>query len=250
MKALITGGSSGIGLAIAKELAKKDIDLILVSRDEKKLKEVAKEIINVNVDYYVCDVSDIKSVEKLYKDNKDIDILVNNAGFGLFGLFKDTDLDKELNMIDVNIKAVHILTKLYLKDFIKKDKGYILNVASSAGFLAGPNLSTYYATKNYVCRLTEAIHFELKKMKSNVKISSLCPGPVETNFNKVAGGKFATKGVSAEYVAKVAVKGMFKGKVTIVPTFIMWLGVTFSGLAPRNILLNYIYNYQSKKMSK
>ena len=250
MKALITGGSSGIGLSIAKELAKNGIDLILVARDEKRLKEASKDITNVNVDYYVCDVSDIKSLEKLYNDNKDIDILVNNAGFGLFGLFKDTDLDKELNMIDVNIKAVHYLTKKYLKDFIKKDKGYILNVASSAGFLAGPNLSTYYATKNYVCRLTETIHFELKKMKSNVKISSLCPGPVETNFNKVAGGTFASKGADSDYVARVAVKGMFKGKVTIVPTLIMKLSVAFSRIAPKGFLLNYIYNYQSKKMSK
>ena len=250
MKALITGGSSGIGLSIAKELANKGIDLILVARDEKRLKEASKDITNVNVDYYVCDVSDIKSLEKLYNDNKDIDILVNNAGFGLFGLFNETDLDKELNMIDVNIKAVHYLTKKYLKDFIKKDKGYILNVASSAGFLAGPNLSTYYATKNYVCRLTEAIHFELKKMKSNVKISSLCPGPVETNFNKVAGGTFASKGADPDYVARVAVKGMFKGKVTIVPTLIMKLSVAFSRIAPKSFLLNYIYNYQSKKMSK
>ncbi|MBR6073331.1 MAG: SDR family oxidoreductase [Bacilli bacterium] len=250
MKALITGGSSGIGLAIAKELANKGIDLVLVARDEKKLKEISEDIKSVNVDYYVCDVSDIKSLEKLYNDNKDIDILVNNAGFGLFGLFNETDLDKELNMIDVNIKAVHILTKLYLKDFIKKDKGYILNVASSAGFLAGPNLSTYYATKNYVCRLDEAIYQELKEMKSNVHISSLCPGPVETNFNKVAGGTFATKGVDATTVAKEAVKGMFKGKMIIVPTFIMKLGVFFSRIAPRKFLLKYIYNYQSKKMSK
>lgn len=250
MKALITGASSGIGLAIAKELAKRGIDLILVARDEKKLKEAAKSIKDVSVEYYKCDVANIKELDKLYNNYKDIDILVNNAGFGLFGLFNETDIDKELNMIDVNIKAVHYLTKKYLKDFIKKDKGYILNVASSAGFLAGPNLSTYYATKNYVCRLDEAIYQELKEMKSNVHISSLCPGPVETNFNKVAGGTFATKGVSAEYVAKIAVRDMFKGKMIIVPSLLIKLAIAFSRIAPRKLLLKYIYDYQSKKMNK
>ncbi len=103
-----------------------------------------------------------------------------------FGNFDETDLDKELNLIDTNIKAVHILTKLYLKDMIEKNEGHILNVASIAGFMPGPLMSTYYSSKAYVVRLTEGIREELKKQASNVKISLLCPGPVDTNFNKVA----------------------------------------------------------------
>lgn len=251
MKALITGASSGIGKAIAYELASRGIDLILVARRGIELKKIKKDV-DVDVKCYQLDISDMKNIEYLYKEvrKEDIDIIVNNAGFGLFGKFVETDITREFEMIDLNIKAVHYLTKLFLYDFVKKDKGYILNVASSAGFLAGPNLSTYYATKNYVCRLDEAIYQELKEMKSNVKISSLCPGPVETEFNKVAGGSFKHKGLSADYVAKVAVDGMFKGKMTIVPTLKMKLGIALLGLAPKKLLLKFVYNYQSKKMNK
>ena len=108
--------------------------------------------------------------------------MLNNAGFGAFGEFNSTSLEKELDMINVNIKAVHILTKLFLKDFIKKDKGYILNVASIAAFQAGPLMATYYSSKAYVLRLTLSIYEELRRLKSNVKVSVLCPGPVDTNF--------------------------------------------------------------------
>src|SRR5574344_529886 len=169
MKALITGASSGIGMEMAKYLASKNIDLILVARREDRLKALQQEL-KVNVKIISLDISDVNNDYKLYEmtKNENIDILINNAGFGLFGEFKDTSLDRELEMIDLNIKAVHVLTKLYLNDFIKKDSGYILNVASSAGFLAGPKLSTYYATKNYVLKLSEAIYEELKMSKSNV----------------------------------------------------------------------------------
>ncbi len=251
MKALITGASSGIGKAIAIELAKRNIDLILVARRGLELKELKKSL-PVNVKCYQLDLSDMKNVEYLYKETKDqdIDILVNNAGFGLFGFFNDTDINREFEMIDLNIKTVHYMTKLYLHDFIKKDKGYILNVASSAGFMSGPHLSTYYATKNYVCRLDEAIYQELKEMKSNVKISSLCPGPVNTEFNKVAGGTFKNKGVTPEYVAKVAVQGMFKGKMTIIPGLPIRIGLFFYRFAPKKIAMKIISKYQVAKTNK
>jgi len=251
MKALITGASSGIGKAIAYELASRGIDLILVARRGLLLKEIKNDL-NVNVKCYQLDLSDMKDIEYLYKAVKDenIDIVVNNAGFGLFGYFNETDITREFEMIDVNIKAVHYMTKLFLHDFIKKDKGYILNVASSAGFLAGPHLSTYYATKNYVCRLDEAIYQELKEKNSKVKISSLCPGPVQTEFNDVAGGTFKSKGMTPEKVAKVAVDGMFKGKMTIIPGFKYKLGIFFRGLLPKKLELYIISKYQQKKMSK
>ena len=160
---------------------------MLVARSEDKLKEICKNL--KSAEFYICDLSKREECFALYEKykNADIDFLVNNAGYGLFGYFDETDMQKELDMIDLNVTAVHILTKLFLKDFVKNDRGYILNVASSAGFLAGPYLSTYYATKNYVLKLTMAINEELRKRRSNVSVSALCPGPVDTNFNNVAG---------------------------------------------------------------
>ena len=185
MKALITGASSGIGRDIARELAKKDYDLVLVARNieglEKIKNELKKENNNINIETYAFDLSIKENCYNLCEQIKDIDILINNAGFGLFGKFKETDLEKEIDMINTNITAIHILTKLYLKNMLKKDKGHILNGASIAGFMPGPLMATYYATKNYIVSLTRAIHKELKKEHSNVKISLLCPGPVDTN---------------------------------------------------------------------
>ena len=247
MKVLITGASSGIGRDIARYLDKLGYELILVARSEDKLKELTKELSNSR--YLIYDLSKGKECYKLYNELKDenIDFVVNNAGFGLFGYFDETDLDKELEMIDLNIKSVHILTKLFLKDMVKKDKGRILTVASSAGFYAGPYLNTYYATKNYVLKLMMGIYEELKVRNSNVKVSVLCPGPVNTNFNNVAGGTFNTKGLSSEYVAKYAVDKALKNKLIIIPGTMMKMGVFFSRFLPYKIQLKMIYKIQQNK---
>ena len=204
MKALITGASSGIGRDIAINLSKKGYDLILVARDLEKLNEV-KSKLHTNVEVVSMDVSNAENCKELHEKYQNIDILVNNAGFGDCGYFTKTSLDKELKMIDTNIVAYHVLTKLYLQDMKQKNSGKILNVASIAGFMPGPLMATYYSTKAYVVRLSEAIREELRREKSNVQISILCPGPVNTNFNKVADVQFALKGLSSEYVAKYAV---------------------------------------------
>ena len=143
--------------------------------------------------------------DEIFKEFGCIDILVNNAGFGTCGYFTDKDLDKELTMIDTNISALHILMKLFLKDMVKENKGRILNVASIAGFMPGPLMSTYYSSKAYVVRLSQSVKQELIMMHSKVKINCLCPGPVNTNFNKVADVKFSISGQSSKFVAKVAV---------------------------------------------
>ena len=233
MKALITGASSGIGKNMAYVLANKGIDLILVARNKDELLKI-KANVKVNVEVIELDLLKEKNVFKLYEMCKDgnIDILINNAGFGLFGLFTETDLARELEMIDLNIKAYHILTKLFLKDFVEKDNGYILNVASSAGFMAGPRLSTYYATKNYVLKLTMAINEELRQSGSNVVVSALCPGPVNTNFNKVAHGEFSIKEASPKYVAEYAINKLFKKKMIIIPTFRIKLGIFLLRILP------------------
>ena len=248
MKALITGASSGIGRDMARVLSEMGYDLILVARRKDRLEQLKSEF-STNVEIICLDVSSTENCFKIYETVKeqDIDILINNAGFGIFGKFTDISLEKELNMLDVNIKAVDILTKLFLKDFKAKNKGYILNVASSAAFLPGPLLSSYYATKAYVLRLTEAIYEELRREKSKVYIGALCPGPVNTEFNNVADVKFALKGLTSEYVAKYAIKKMFKRKMVIVPGFIMKCARFAAKLAPEKLLLKIAYNQQKKK---
>lgn len=248
MKALITGASSGIGKSFAYYLASLGYDLILVARSEDDLKTIKKEL-KVNVKIISLDLIQEKNVYNLYEKTKkeDIDILINNAGFGLFGLFSKTDLTRELEMIDLNIKAYHILTKLFLQDFIKRDSGYILNVCSSAGFMAGPRLSTYYATKNYITKLTMAINEELRQMKSNVHISALCPGPVNTNFNKVAQGEFSLKEASSDYVAKYGIDKMFKNKMIIIPKLSIKLATFATRLAPYRLQLFIAYHIQWRK---
>ena len=197
MKALVTGASSGIGRDMAKYLAKKGYDLILVARRQNLLEEIKSEINNVNVEIEVMDISNKENCEFLFKKYPSIDILINNAGFGKFGEFKDIDLETEINMINTNIIAVHILTKLYLQEMVKRDRGYILNVSSIAGILpGGPLMATYYATKAYVVSFTRGIMQELKEKNSNVHICALCPGPVKTNFDNVANVQFSLKGLS------------------------------------------------------
>lgn len=251
MKALVTGASSGIGKEFAYYLASLGIDLIIVARNKEDLEKIKKDV-NVNVKIITMDLITRDNIFKLYDMVKsdDIDILINNAGFGLFGTFDETDLDRELEMIDLNVTTYHILTKLFLINFLKKETGYILNVCSSAGFMAGPRLSTYYATKNYITKLTLAINEELRQKKSNVSISALCPGPVNTNFNKVAHGEFAINEISPKYVAKLGIDKMFKKKMLIVPTFKMKLTLFLTRFAPLRLQLIIAYHIQGRKLGK
>jgi len=248
MKALITGASSGIGRDMARILSEQGWDLILVARRKDKLEKLKKQL-KTDVKIITMDVSSTFNCTKLYNRVKDddIDLLVNNAGFGKFGEFNNLKLDEELDMIDVNIKAVHILTKLFLNDFVEKDKGYILNVASSAAFQSGPLMATYYSTKAYVLHLTEAIYEELRRKGSNVSVSVLCPGPVRTEFNKVAKVKFSLKELESYDVAEYALKKTFKKKLVIIPGWTIKLGTFANRLLPRKLMLRIIYKIQKKK---
>lgn len=246
MKAMITGASSGLGKDFAIKLSNMGYDLVLVARNNKKLNEVKKQCLN-NVEIESMDLSNIDNCKELYNNHKDIDLLINNAGFGVFGGFNKTELDKELEMIDLNVKALHTLTKLYLKDMVKKDSGRILNVASSAAFLPGPLMSTYYATKSYVFKLTTAIFEELRRNGSNVKVSVLCPGPVDTNFNNIADVNFAVKGLSSDYVVNYAIKKMLKNKLVIVPGFMSKLSLIACRITPLKLQMKIDYNIQKRK---
>lgn len=248
MKALITGASSGLGADMARVLVDEGYEVILVARRKGKLEKLAKEL-GENAKIIVKDISSTYNCVSLYNEVKkeNIDILINNAGFGMCGFFNDANLDKELDMIDLNIKSLHTLTKLFLKDFIKNDQGYILNVGSSAGFMPGPLMTTYYSTKNYVVSFTSALYEELRRLGSNVSISCLCPGPVDTEFNKVARVKFSIKGIESNKVARYAIKEMFEEKLIIVPTFKMKCALFFTRFIPRKLLLRLTYKIQEKK---
>lgn len=251
MKALITGASSGIGRDMARILSKEyGYDLILVARDREKLQELQEEL-KTNVQIVLTDLSDEKKVKELYvlTQNENIDLLINNAGFGDFGDYRETNLPKELDMINVNIKAVHILTKTFLKNFELHNKGQIINIASIAGLLpGGPLMSTYYATKSYVTSFTLGIYEELRKNKSNVKISVVCPGPVATNFDNVAGVKFSLKQLSSEYVARYSLEqALKKNKLIIIPGFTNKALNFFNRFISTKSMLKMTYNSQRRK---
>lgn len=249
MKALVTGASSGIGREIARVLAERGCELILCSRDETALNAFAKEL-HVPCKVVALDLSVEENCRRLYELTREdgVNILVNNAGFGVFGAFEKTDLDAELGLINLNIRAVHMLSKLFLKDFRKRnDACYILNVSSMAGFFAGPLFSSYYASKNYVTRLTEGIAEELRRERSNVSVSLLCPGPVSTGFGKRAGVSFGLSGTPVRKVAADAVRGMFAGKLYVIPGFsnkiLRLLGAIFTS----RFCARIVYRLQSAK---
>ena len=246
MKALITGASSGIGRDMARYLSKMGYDLVIVARRCDLLEEL-KQDLKTDVKIECMDLSSKENCEELFAANQEIDLLVNNAGFGDFGKFEETDLEKELTMIDTNIKSLHILTKLYVTQMKQKNHGRILNVASIAGFMSGPMMATYYATKNYVVSLSKAINKELQKENSNVSVSVLCPGPVNTNFDKVANVKFSLKGLSSEYVAKYAIDQTLQGRKVIIPGTMMKLIYLGNKLAPTCISLEIAYHSQRRK---
>ena len=248
MKAMITGASSGIGRDMARILSEKGYDLILVARRKNRLEEL-KESLHTNVTIIPMDISSTYNCMKLYEKvkNENIEVLINNAGFGLYGDFCSTSLEKELDMVDLNVKTTHILTKLFLNDFKAKKHGYILNVASIAGFMPGPMMATYYATKSYIVRLTQAIQYELKKEKSPCYVGVLCPGPVDTEFNKVADVSFGLDGMTSYDVARYAIKKKNKKKNIIIPGFKIKVLRNIIKILPTKITENIIYKTQKRR---
>lgn len=265
MWALITGASSGIGRDMSRYLYSLGYNLIIVARDANKLDELkinleedsryesknTKKVDKEKQEIIVIakDLSCKENCLEIYNKTKmiELDLLVNNAGFGVFGEFDKTDLEKEINLINTNITAVHILTKLYLQDMLKRNKGHILNVASIAGMEPGPLMASYYASKAYVIRLSRAINKEIKKEKTKVKISILCPGPVNTNFNNIANVVFKAPSMSSEKVAKYGINKTLKGKLIIVPGFLNKCVRFSSKIIPDFILEEVAYHIQRRK---
>lgn len=249
MYALITGASSGIGKAIARELAQKKYNLILVARRQKELEELKQELeTNHGITAIVkpMDLSIEENCRQLVKETIEYhpEIVVNNAGFGLVGKFQERDLEEELKMIRLNIVALQILTKFFVQSMTE---GIILNVASTAAFLPSPDFATYAATKAYVLSFSQAVNYELKSAKKAVRVLSLCPGPVETEFSKVAGAHSVLKGMSAEQCAKIAVRGMFRKRAVIIPGLMFQIGRFLLRFLPTGLILKVSSMYQKQK---
>ncbi len=248
--AVITGASSGIGTEFAKRLAKEGYPLVLVARRKERLEKLAHEL-NTECIILSADLSDMDECKRMMQelDSVEIDVFINNAGFGYCGETLTIETETELNMIDLNVKAMHLLAKMVLDKMVEKNKGYVLNIASSAGLLpAGPYMSTYYATKAYVTSYTRGLAEELRRRHSDVYVGCLCPGPVDTEFNKVANVEFALKGISAYYCANYAITQMFKKKITIVPAFKMKALVVLARFIPTKLYIRIAAKQQRKKI--
>lgn len=250
--AVITGASSGMGAEFARQLSKKGYELLLIARRRDRLVELASAL-ETKADIFVCDVAveeDCKSLLEYIGDKK-VDVFLNNAGFGDCGYFIDTELDKDLNMIDVNVRALHYLMKGMLRKMQPYNDGYLLNIASSAGILpGGPYMATYYATKAFVRSLSLAVNQELREANSNIYVGCLCPGPVNTEFSANANVEFTLKGISAEFCVRYALDQMFARKPMILPSITIKGVYMFNRICPLRLALRLTSRQQRKKLGK
>ncbi|MFN5663716.1 MAG: SDR family NAD(P)-dependent oxidoreductase [Bacteroidota bacterium] len=254
--ALITGASNGIGLELAKVHASKGGDLVLVARNKAKLDELKSTLENeYKVKVYTIgkDLSATNAANEVYNEtirqNIQIDYLINNAGFGEFGLFTDTDWNKELQMINLNITTLTAFTKLYLQDMVKRRSGKIMNVASTAAFQSGPTMAVYFATKAYVLSFSEAVNNEVSD--KGVTITALCPGATESGFQAAAAMEESrlVKGrklPSSEEVAQYGYAAMMKGKTVAIHGLMNWILANSVRFTPRSIVVKITRKIQDK----
>jgi len=254
--ALITGASSGLGLALSQRLAALDYDLILVARSIDKLNQLkqALEIKHkITVNIIQQDLSAVDAAAKVFNFVKtqglSVGLLVNNAGFGLHGLFQDLSLSEQLEMIQVNISTLTALSYLYLNHCQRKN-GHVVNIASTAAFQPGPKMAVYYASKAYVLSFSEALAQELKTSK--VFVTTICPGPTKTGFQTraaLADVKWLTSDrlPSADDVARYIIKAIKKKKRLGIPGFSNKLLALFSKFLPRKVITQFVSKIQSNK---
>jgi short-subunit dehydrogenase len=246
--ALITGASGGIGLSMARELAQRKIDLLLVARSEDKLTGAKKELeekYKVRVEFLSCDLSKPGSVsvvtDWVAKNSFPVNILINNAGYGIWGAVENTPWVQLSNMMQLNMVALAELCHAMLPGLKKQKQSYILNVASTAAYQAVPTLATYAASKSFVVLFTRGLRKELKG--SSVSATCLSPGATSTSFIDRAGmgvlkeraEKFS---MNADEVAKIAIKGMFDKRAEVITGFVNWLSVQFTYLLPKSLIEN------------
>lgn len=242
---LLTGASSGIGYEMANQLAAKSLNLILVARTETKLQQMQAELTNkygILVQYFVADLSDVNAAKDLYKkvqqENLLVTHLVNNAGVGNYGNFIETSLEEELNMIQLNISSLVVLTKLFSKDMVSRKSGRIMNVASVVAFLPMPYFSVYSATKAFVKAFSETLDAELDG--TGVTVASLYPGTVDTGFttNEMQSTNLhKTKPMHPKEVAVQGVKHLLEGNGKKVVGFQNWFNSKLPGFVPDSIMM-------------
>lgn len=254
MTSLITGASGGIGAELARLFAADGFDLVLVARRKEKLDELKAELESahkIKVSVFECDLSKDGAAQKVFdftqEQNLSVDVLVNNAGFGDWGLFADCNLEKQKQMIHLNILSLTELTRLFLPKMIGRKNGRILNVASIASFMPGPKMSVYYASKAFVRSFTEALSVELKH--TGVTVTALCPGPVATDFwdTAEAGASKIFKSLifaDSKYIAKYGYKKLMKGKVLAIPGTSPQAFAFLTKILPRNFVRNLVYKIQ------
>jgi short-subunit dehydrogenase len=250
--ALITGASNGIGLCLAKELAGKKYDLLLVSRDEAKLKKLQNEWqtqFKITVDYLSLDLSipDSSSKVEQWVAIRDVEILINNAGFGLWGETESLQAKELASLVQLNQVTLVELCQRFIPRFkTRKSKSYILNVGSTASYQAVPFLAVYSASKAFVLSFTRALRWELKD--TSISVSCLSPGTTSTGFmdrahmNDSLKQKAEKFTMPAEAVAKIGLKGMFGGKSEIIPGFINWISAKMVSFVPKKITEQIAYN--------
>ncbi|MBN8251537.1 SDR family oxidoreductase [Priestia flexa] len=254
--ALITGASGGIGRQLAYHFAEDGYSLVLVARSKENLEELKKELENnysISVLISIKDLSKQEEALKLYDEIKQqritVQFLVNNAGFGLYGTFIETSWAEEADMIDLNIKTLTYLTKLFLPEMVERNEGRILNIASVASFLPGPLMAVYYATKAYVLSFTEALENELKD--TNITISALCPGPTKTGFsdraNLSSSKLFESGALHVEDVAKVGYEQFMRGKTIIIPGAKFKVATMLPRFFPRKLITKVVRSIQEVK---
>lgn len=250
--AVITGASAGIGAEFARQLAEQGFALLLVARRAGRLRQLADQLATP-CEIFVADLARPEECRRLLEAlaGRRVDLFVNNAGFGLCGNFKQTPAERELEMVDLNVRAVQILTKAMVKKMRRQGGGAMLNVGSCAGLLpAGPYMATYYATKAYVVSLTQAVAAELCAEHSPVYLGCLCPGPVDTEFNEVANVRFALPGISAAFCVRCALEGIRRRKTVIVPGRAVAVGMVLGRFLPRKALIALTGRQQQRKFRR
>lgn len=252
---LITGVSGGIGKELADRFAKGGHNIVLVARSEGKILDLAQEYQNkygIQATVIAKDVAAPGVPEEIFNELKEkkivVDYLINNAGFGLFGTFMETDMEQEINMIDINIKSLTVMTKLFLPDMIKRGHGGVMNVASLVGFFPGPMMSVYYATKAYVLSFTEALENEVSG--TGVTVTALCPGLTSTGFvdRSGMGASKMVRGtiMEAGQVAEGGYRGFLRGKTLIMPGARNRFIAFMPRLLPRKIMTRMIRSSQDR----
>jgi len=254
---LITGASSGIGLELAKCFAAEKSNLILVARNTSAMETLAAELRHehgIEVHIITADLARPESAQMIFDELKGrgtvVDVLVNNAGFGLHGGFAELPLKRQMEMVQVNIAALVALTGLFLPGMIQQKRGGILNVGSVAGFLPGPNMAVYFATKAFVLSFSEALHEELRG--SGVTVTDLCPGPTETNFFQTARSHRTrrmqvVKKMSAAKVAVAGHRAFRQGQCVNVPGVKNFLLAQLLRIFPRSAIRRTVAHYNTLK---